>query len=100
MPYTLTKVATYMRMKDLILLMGHGDLDGITECKKLSDDRSWSEVQTFQISDDGSDKSLEELGWTESRGAVETPIWVCVFLPELEEQEERTYWEQLGFPAL
>lgn len=98
-PFTLTKVATYMRMEDLILIMGHGDLSGMTECKKSTDGRSWSEVQTFQIGDDKSNKSLQDLGWTGSKGTAESPIWVCVYRPDLEEEEERIYWERLGFPA-
>ena len=86
-------------MEDLILIMGHGDLSGMTECKRSTDGRSWSEVQTFQIGDDKSNKSLQDLGWTDSKGTAESPIWVCVYRPDLEEEEERIYWERLGFPA-
>lgn len=79
--------------------MGHGELNGMTECKQSTDGRSWLEVQTFQIGDDKSKKPLEELGWTDSKGTDESPIWVCIHRAELDEEEERTYWGRLGFPA-
>lgn len=80
-------------METLIMIMGRGDLNGITECKLSADGLSWLEVQTFRIGDDRSHKSLEEIGWTDSKGTPESPIWVCIYVADQEIEEERAYRE-------
>ena len=97
-PYTVCLAATSMTMKDLIKAFEGGGALGFTECKQMSDGRSWAEVQTFKLNDDNSGKTLAELGWTESRGVDEPPVWVCAYFEGLDEQEEKSYWEKLGFP--
>lgn len=92
-PYTLCKLATHMKMETLIMIMGRGNLNGITECKLSADGLSWLEVQTFRIGDDRSHKSLEQLGWIDSKGTLESPIWVCVYLSDREIGEEGAYQE-------
>lgn len=97
-PYTLCQVATYTRMDDLIRTMGTGQMAGITECGLPTNDRRpWTEVKTFTIGDGESHRSLEELGWTDARGPAIRPIWVCMYSEELEREEERRYWERLGY---
>lgn len=96
--YTVCCAITSMKMKDLIKAFEGGGARGFTECKLLSDGRSWAEVKTFKLSDDSSEKTLAEVGWTESRG-VDGPLWVCAYHEGLEEEEEKSYWEELGFPT-
>lgn len=96
---TTCRVATTMKVEELILGMGGSDDMGITECKLLADGRTWSTVQTLKLGDDNVQKTLAEVGWTESRGADGPPIWICPFHPGLEEEEEARYWRRQGFTA-
>ena len=98
-PYTVCRAATNMKMKDLIIAFEGGEARGFTECKLLSDGRSWAEVQTFKLGDNRSEMTLEEVGWTESRGVDGPPVWVCAYHEGLDAEEEKSYWEGLGFPA-
>lgn len=96
---TTCRVATTMKVGELILGMGGSGVMGITECKLLADGRTWSPVQTLKLGDHNVQKTLAEVGWTESRGADGPPIWICPFHPGLEEEEEAQYWHRQGFLA-
>lgn len=97
--YTVCRAATNMKMKDLIAAFEGGGARGFTECKLLSDGRSWAEVRTFKLGDDSSGKTLGEVGWTESRGVNGPPVWVCAYHEGLDDEEEKSFWEGLGFFA-
>lgn len=95
--YTPWRVATSMKMKDLIESFDGSGGRGFTECKLLSDGYSWAEVQTFKLGDDSSEKTLAEVGWTASRGVDGPPVWVSAYHEGLVGDEEKKYWEGLGF---
>lgn len=97
--YTVCRAPTNMRMRDLILTFEGGGARGFTECKLLSDGRSWAKVQTYKLGDENSEKTLAALGWTASRGVDGPPVWVCAYHEGLDEREEQRYWEEHGFPA-
>lgn len=83
---TTCRVATTMKVEKLIREMGGSSMMGITECKLLADGRTWSPVQTFRLDDDNVQKTVEEMGWTESRRVNGPPVWICPFHPGLEEK--------------
>lgn len=95
--YTACRAATIMKMNDLIKTFEGGGARGFTECKLLSDGRSWAKVQTFKLGDDSLGKTLGEIGWTESRGVDGPPVWVCAYHEGLDDEEEESYWKRLGF---
>lgn len=83
---TTCRVATTMKVEKLIREMGGSGMMGITECKLLADGRTWSPVQTFRLDDDNVQKTVAEVGWTESRRVNGPPVWICPFHPGLEEK--------------
>lgn len=93
------RVATSMKVEDLIREMGGSGAMGITECKLLADGRTWSPVQTFRLGDNNVQRTVAEVGWTEPRGVDGPPIWICPFHPGLEEKEEARYWRGRGFSS-
>lgn len=95
--YTTCVAATSKKVEDLIREMGGSGARGITECKLLVDGRTWLEVQTFKLGDDNLQKTLAEVGWTNTRGVNGPPVWVCPYHPGLEEEEEKQYWQRQGF---
>ena len=95
--YTSWRTATNTKMKDLIKSWDGDGTRGFTECKLLSDSYSWAEVQTFKLGDDNSEKTLAEVGWTASRGVDDPPVWVAAYHEGLDGDEEKKYWEGLGF---
>ena len=97
--FTICRAATNMKMKDLIGAFVGSGARGFTECKLLSDGYSWAEVRTFKLGDDSSEKTLGEVGWTESRGVDDAPVWVCAYHEGLDDVEEKSYWEGRGFVA-
>lgn len=97
---TTCRVATTMKVEELIREMGGSGVMGITECKLLADGRTWSPVQTFKLGDDNVHKTLADVGWTESRGVDGPPVWISPFHPGLEEEEEVRYWRRRGFLTL
>lgn len=97
--YTPWRVATSMKMKDLIKSFDGDGARGLTECKLLSDGYSWAEVQTFKLGDDSSEKTLAEVGWTASRGVDGPPVWVAAYHEGLDGNDEKKYWEGLGFAS-
>lgn len=96
---TTCRVATTVKVEELIRAMGGHGVMGVTECKLLADGRSWSAVQTFQLGDDNAHRTLAEVGWTAWRGVGGPPVWICPFHPGLEDEEEARYWRRLGFPT-
>ena len=94
---TTCRVATSMKVEELIRRMGGSGVMGITECKPLADGRTWSPVQTFQLGDENVNKTLAEVGWTESRGIDGPPVWISPYHPGVEEEEEARYWRRQGF---
>ena len=55
------------------------DLDlGICEVIEMGDGR-WSKGSEYKFMDSGSDQTLEEVGWSEKRGAPggARPVWLC-----------------------
>lgn len=96
-PYTICRAGTTMRMKELMKAFDVSTGRGFTECKLLSDGRSWGEVQTFKHGDKRSEKTLEEVGWTKSRGVDHLPVWVCAYHEGLDEKEEKRFWKRRGF---
>lgn len=66
---------------ELMRLLGvptdNNDRYGITECFEAEND-SWTKGRTFILSEDKSKSTLQEVGWDDSRGTKNEPVWLAI----------------------
>ncbi|KAL8738679.1 MAG: hypothetical protein Q9181_000563 [Wetmoreana brouardii] len=72
---------TGLTVKDLIQRLGAPEDDdskyGVTEVHELGDGR-WTAGQTILLNSDYAKKTLRDVGWDETRGFSNKPVWIKV----------------------
>lgn len=75
------EVPTMITVAELMRLLGvptdNNDRYGITECFEAEDD-SWTKGRTFILSEDQSKSTLQEVGWDDTRGSKNEPVWIAI----------------------
>ncbi len=78
--YATLVIPTSMMVVDLMHQLGvpsdDNDRYGVTECFEADGD-GWTKGKTYILSEDQSKKTLEQVGWNESR-TIKQPIWLAV----------------------
>ena len=79
--FTMWKVASVMRVRDLIehLKAPPGDGFGITQMEEVGNN-TWVAGVTITRGSEMADRTLAELGWTQQRSEA-APIWLCMKRP-------------------
>lgn len=79
--YATLEVPTMITVAELMRLLGvpndNNDRYGVTECFETDDD-GWTKGRTFILSEDQSKSTLHQVGWDDSRGARNEPVWLAI----------------------
>lgn len=79
--YATLEVPTMITVAELMRLLGvpsdNNDRYGITECFEADND-SWTKGRTFILSEDKSKSTLQQVGWDDSRGTKNEPVWLAI----------------------
>lgn len=79
--YATLEVPTMITVAELMRLLGvpsdNNDRYGITECFEADDD-GWTKGRTFILSEDQSKSTLHQVGWDDSRGTRNEPVWLAI----------------------
>lgn len=79
--YATLEVPTMITVAELMRLLGvpndNNDRYGITECFETDDD-GWTKGRTFILSEDQSKSTLHQVGWDDSRGTRNEPVWLAI----------------------
>ena len=73
------RIPCCMTVKDLILQLGGGAADesSVTDCIEIGDS-AWMKGITILVKDGKANKTLQQIGWDETRGTSNRPIWIWV----------------------
>ena len=80
--FTALKIPTTMTVADLMRRLGVPDYDndrfGVTECVEVGDG-SWTKGSTYILSEEKTKKTLKAIGWDDSRGVANKPVWIAIY---------------------